>query len=928
MSFLHEQTQLLYEIAIDIGGNIDIEVMLNKSMTTMLRKLNCLGGMVFADIRDGDRYRPKEIFALPHNINKNPAYSAAVGQLSMSAKPGTGRTCWSDPKACPTGDLYYYFFDLNGFGVLVLLRAHLLDSPLARSLRPICDKLAESCIACETVAALADSRESLRTTLDSIGDGVIATDTSGRITRMNPAAEKLSGWCFEDVAGKPLTQVFNIIHAKSRQPVENPAEKALATGKIVEIANHTALIARDGTEYQIAESAAPIQDDRGRVIGVVLVFRDVTEEYKIREALRETEVLHHSIQDNSPTFIFIKDTEGRYLFVNRMYEKVTRLSNEDIKGTTDYDRFPRDQADAVRDNDLKIIETGKTLEFEETVLYKGKQLTYMSVKFPLMNADGEIFAICGISTDITERKRAEETLRESENRLREAQQLAHLGYWFWDVKSGAVKWSDEVYKIFRLDPKEFIPQIDSILELSPWPEDHQRDKELIQRAVESRKQGSYEQRFLRPNGSTGYYMSTFQGIYDEDGDLTAIKGTVQDITKRKIAEENLSRLRNYLSNIIDSMPSVLIGVDSEGRVTQWNRQAQCVTGVSESDALSQPLAQAIPRLAAEMERIRRAIQIRQEQTYPRRLYHQRGETRYEDVTIYPLIANGTEGAVIRIDDVTERLRIEEMMIQSEKMVFLGGLAAGMAHEINNPLAGIMQTAAVMTERLTGELRASYRAAEASGTSMEAIRSFMEKRGIPRMLNTIRESGQRAATIVNNMLGLARKGDATVSSCNLAELLDQTVELARTDYDLKKQYDFKKIEIVREYADHLPTVPCESQKIQQVLLNILRNGAQAMQQSRENERNKQRFVLRAVYEQQAKVVRIEIADNGPGMDEVTRKRVFEPFFTTKPVGIGTGLGLSVSYFIIAENHGGNLSVESQPGAGTTFIIRLPVDRRVQ
>ena len=121
-------------------------------------------------------------------------------------------------------------------------------------------------------------------------------------------------------------------------------------------------------------------------------------------------------------------------------------------------------------------------------------------------------------------------MRESEQRLIAAQHLANLGDWWWDVHTGEVNWSDEVYKTLQLDPEAFTPRIDSILPLSPWPEDHQRDQEPIQRSIESRETGSDEQRFLRPDGSTGFYASTFQGVYDDHGRLVAMKGTVQDIT--------------------------------------------------------------------------------------------------------------------------------------------------------------------------------------------------------------------------------------------------------------------------------------------------------------------------------------------------------------------------------------------------------------
>ena len=390
--------------------------------------------------------------------------------------------------------------------------------------------------------------------------------------------------------------------------------------------------------------------------------------------------------------------------------------------------------------------------------------------------------------------------------------------------------------------------------------------------------------------------------------------------------QKLVHTRNYMKNIINSMPSILIGVDLKYKITQWNRHAEKETNIKAEDAIGKYLKDTFPGLTVEIERVDKAIKSRQTLSNFKQTHQKTGEPRYEDVTIYPLIANGVEGAVILIDDVTDKIRMEEMMIQSEKMLSVGGLAAGMAHEINNPLAGMMQTASVIANRLDKtNMPANQKAAKAEGTTMESIRNFMDARDIPRMITTINESGHRIAEIVNNMLSFARKSDARIASYSIAEIMDKTLELAATDYDLKKHYDFKVIKIKKEYKNNLPSVPCERAKIQQVLLNILRNGAQAME---EDNTEKAQFTIRTGFETEGKMVFIEIEDNGPGMDEQTRKRVFEPFFTTKPVGLGTGLGLSVSYFIITKNHGGEMAVESQAGHGAKFIIRLPSEREIK
>jgi len=435
----------------------------------------------------------------------------------------------------------------------------------------------------------------------------------------------------------------------------------------------------------------------------------------------------------------------------------------------------------------------------------------------------------------------------------------------------------------------------------------------------------YEFTIVRKNGEKRNVEISVGVTKDSNGNVKTV-GTLLDTTDRKIAEQEAQHLRNQLIDIINAMPSILIGVDNDGNVTHWNKTARRYTGIGASEALGKSLTAVFPQMTSEMEKIQRSVEAKeiiQELSRPSFLDNGSG---YEDLTIYPLTSNSVQGAVIRIDNVTEKVRMEEMMIQSEKMLSVGGLAAGMAHEINNPLAGMIQTAGVLKNRLSRtNLPANCEAADSAGTSMQAIVAFMERRGIPRMLENILTSGQRAAGIVSNMLSFARKSESAFSTHNLGELIDQTVDLAGSDYDLKKKYDFRQVEILREYAADVPPVLCEAGKIQQVLLNLLRNGAEAMQETTGNGDGYQpRFILRLNHEKEAGKVRIELKDNGPGMDAATCKRVFEPFFTTKPPGKGTGLGLSVSYFIVTENHGGEMNVESAPGKGTTFIIKLPLE----
>ncbi|GAB6038581.1 hypothetical protein JCM15519_31400 [Fundidesulfovibrio butyratiphilus] len=386
------------------------------------------------------------------------------------------------------------------------------------------------------------------------------------------------------------------------------------------------------------------------------------------------------------------------------------------------------------------------------------------------------------------------------------------------------------------------------------------------------------------------------------------------------AEARARDANTSLQDIIDSMPSAIFGVDDDCRITLVNRVAERSVGQKAPMVRGRDMGQVCLNLAGLRERTLQALRGND----PVRLSGLRDQTeegcKILDVLIYPLTGDERPGAVIRIDDVTQRERMAELMVQTEKMMSVGGLAAGMAHEINNPLGGIMQSAQVLVRRLMEDSPARRRAADEAGCDPRALERFLTLRDVPELLQGIRESGARAGAIVSNMLEFSRGNDARRSSVEMHLLLDKAAELAASDYDLKKMYDFKKIRIVREYEDAVPPVVCSRTEIEQVFLNLLKNAAQALWTGRDQEREPV-ITLRTAREERH--VRVEVEDNGPGMEENVRRRVFEPFFTTKEPGQGTGLGLSVAFFLVTTHHGGSLEVTSAPGRGARFVLRLPL-----
>ena len=413
-----------------------------------------------------------------------------------------------------------------------------------------------------------------------------------------------------------------------------------------------------------------------------------------------------------------------------------------------------------------------------------------------------------------------------------------------------------------------------------------------------------------------------QRVVERTNKLRTINNQLyEEIARHEITEELLQETQDYLQSMVNSMPSILIGVTREGTVTQWNAAAERATGIKAEQALGKNIAQLSSFLNVDLETVRNAIDQGATQIKEAVQSDDNGQVSYTDWIIYPLLSTDIAGAVIRIDDVTMRVRFENMMIQNEKMMSLGELAAGMAHEINNPLSAILHGVQNIYRRTAAKLPANLEAAEKHNITLEQVQGYLEERGIYKFITDIREAGERSAHIVTNMLEFARTSNRKHQTVNIIELMEHSIELAVNSFDIQHLTGTKRLDIQRNYPPNFPLVPCSAAEIQQVFINVIRNAAQALQSLPYDEKRKPCITLSL--EAKDDEVKIRISDNGPGMTDVTKRHLFEPFFTTKEVGKGTGLGLSVSYFIITEHHDGQIEVESVQGKGSTFIITLPL-----
>lgn len=462
-----------------------------------------------------------------------------------------------------------------------------------------------------------------------------------------------------------------------------------------------------------------------------------------------------------------------------------------------------------------------------------------------------------------------------------------------------------------------------------WSRDGSEHPVVLEAVRRCRETGffRFEMEISEQAGSNLVFDISLKTIVDEEGRITSMLSEARDISERVAAERAVRKKEEHNRAMLEASPNPVVLYDQVGNVQFISPSFTRVFGWTFEELADRRIS-FVPdeNLHETMEAIK---QVYESDThiinYKSRRLTKSGEIL--DVSISAATFSEKDGnpvgMVVNLTDISEQIKMEEMMVQSDKMMSIGGLAAGMAHEINNPLAIILQNIQLLQSRLNHRQSKNQEIAAETGVDLVNVQSYLSKRGIDRMMLSITDAGRRAASIVRNMLSFARKSEAMQESVRMGELMDATIELAWNEYNPNQQYDFRSISINRNYEEALPEIRCDKSKLQQVFLNILQNGAYAMIENPEQFGADWFATFEIIIKQEEEWMVIQIADNGPGMDEATRKRIFEPFYTTKAVGKGTGLGLSVSYFIIVEHHNGQMTVDTAPGAGTCFTIKLPL-----
>jgi PAS domain S-box-containing protein len=490
-------------------------------------------------------------------------------------------------------------------------------------------------------------------------------------------------------------------------------------------------------------------------------------------------------------------------------------------------------------------------------------------------------------------------------RLKEAQELAHVGSWEWNVADNSEWWSEELYRIYGADPDSFRPSHDAFMSLLP-ADDREKVTDILQRAFADRQPFQIEHRIVRPDGEVRVMHSLGRVMVDARETVRMV-GASQDITARKAAEEVVRRSERRLQTIIDAQPACVKLVSIDGILLDMNRAGLDMVG---ADDFSQLEGRPVVDLVHQDDRSRylemhRAASNGSPGRMEFRMTGLNGGERFVDSRAVPfdtpVPGSGTQRAVLSVtSDITEQKQLEEQLRQAQKMEAIGQLAGGVAHDFNNMLAIILGYSDMLTEQIGPD------------------------QPIGQDLREIKAAAERAAVLTRQLLAFSRKQVFSMVAVDVTHVV-------RTVEPMLQRLLGARITITTALADDLVSVMADTAQLEHLLINLSVNARDAMPEGGVLTFTTANVTLDATFTRDHPGARIgpyamlSVADTGIGMSSDVQARIFEPFFTTKESGRGTGLGLAAAYGTVKQL-GGYIDVESHLGRGTTFSLYLPKTTR--
>lgn len=742
---------------------------------------------------------------------------------------------------------------------------------------------------------LKKAEEWLSRTLKSIGDGVIATDREGRITFLNPVAESLTGWKEQNVIGKPVGEIFDIINEYSREPVNNPIYKVIEEGIAKGLTNHTLLISKGGIEIPIDDTAAPIKNRKGELIGVVLVFRDISKQKNLK---RKLDIVYDAAK-SSLSGMIITDMEDKIIYANPAFVKMFRYENEEALLGQELINLFDDKTDNICDLVSKIENTKtNSLEF---VLHRVDN-TDFPVDFRCSNIiskRGKKIGVVASFNDITEWKKAEKQLEKSRdqlksllNNLKDPILVISEDYEILFMNQNAISMfngnyiGNECYKtIFRREtPCESCPK--EILSA----------KNLCQYRTERELKPT-------PEEDTKYFDLNISQISDFKG-RPAIVQAFRDITARKNAEEKLKKSKNQLNLMLNNLKDIIFVISGEYEIQFMNRHA---LSLFQKDLIGKKCYNAIfklekPCAQCPINKIIDGIicQKRMERTIK---FEPAAKAREYDINMSPIKNfDGKDCIIEGLRDISKRKELEEDLVKSKKMVQEAFKKAEfykdlLAHDVNNILQSV-------------------------STGLEINRMLIEQPNQLNQLETNRKVIQdqilKAAKLIRNVKKLSKLDDNNIAlePVNLCKILKNSIA------NIRKAHVETKLSIKTSMLEDVSNCWVKANELlEDVFDNILNNAI--------HHNNKEIVKIeiklsREIHEGKS-YIKIQFLDNGKGIEGGRKEKIFLRGYSDAKFTHGMGLGLSLVKNII-EIYKGEIWVEDRiegdSSIGSNFIIKIP------
>jgi PAS domain S-box-containing protein len=631
---------------------------------------------------------------------------------------------------------------------------------------------------------------------------------------------------------------------------------------------------------------------------------DITARKRVEEALRESEELFRVLFELSSAATAIVERNRTISLVNQEYCRILGCRKQDVMGTSWTTQIVEDDLPRLLEYNRKRLADPQSApgQYEFRFRRTDGAIRNALMHLAVIQTSGKF--LCTF-VDITERKRAEGALRESEYFFRESQRAARIGSYKTDFTTGFWESSEVLDEIFGIG-RDYSRRVQGWLEIV-----HPDDRELLDRYLRDEviakcRPFAREYRIIRQNDREVRWVSGFGDVsFDADGSILSMIGTIQDITDRKRAEQDVrsreQQLRSYLDGAGDAIYAVEVAT---GRIRSCNARACLDLGYSREELLALTTTDIEVSLPAE------EVSLIHRELRPGAVESVEGQHRRKDGTTFPvdirlsvLAPDQPELVIATVRDITERkraeaekARLEAQLQQAQKMESVGRLAGGVAHDFNNMLGVILGHAELALERVdpTGRLHDN--------------------------LTEIQLAAGRSADLTRQLLAFARKQTIAPTVLDLNETVEHTLAMLRRMIG-------EGIDLVWRPGNNAWRVKLDPSQIDQILANLCVNARDAIAGvgkitiETENAALDDAYCADHLGFVPGEYVRLTVSDDGCGMDQETRARAFEPFFTTKALGHGTGLGLATVYGIVTQNHG-FITVYSEPGVGTTFTIYLP------